>query len=345
MTTSYCSALCSRVSNASLHGVRPRISGRNTTLLYLQRRSLFQRTGVDERDRLQLVRQRRRRRSLGTSTILTPIIIASDEVRHFSTTSQNNNENSKSNSNSNKQHQPQQQTPTDKVSMTIARLQQQHNPYDDAIARLPHGAQLHLDFFGEPVTFLGADRPSVVNKREQEDTLSSAIASLDGFLVGVASKGKAFTGGGEEDGVSVQAAHSAALAWADLLRFAALWNQETLTTTTTSETMKDAGTTRQAPMLVHVALAPLLAQTGVAYLHHLDHLLRQVDSGIETADDKLKHNSIWDLVHRAAAMHENEDLHPRKDLICKRWIVCCVMITSGPCWFCNGIFSFVLVIH
>lgn len=52
------------------------------------------------------------------------------------------------------------------------------------------------------VTFLGL---------RDEDNIQNAVASLDRFVIGVSTKGKAFTGGGEEDGLSIQSAHSAAL--------------------------------------------------------------------------------------------------------------------------------------
>ena len=130
------------------------------------------------------------------------------------------------------------------------------NSYEKAISELPDGAQIHLDFFGEPVTFQGISRA---------DKIPNAVASLDGFIIGVASKGKAFTGGGEEEGLGVQAAHSAALAWAELLRHASVWNR----------------TGKTAPMLSYVAVAPLLAQTGVGYLEYIDNLLGQVESGVE----------------------------------------------------------------
>jgi hypothetical protein len=92
-------------------------------------------------------------------------------------------------------------------------------------------------------------------------------------MIGVASKGKAFTGGGEEDGVSVQSAHSAALAWAaEPLRNAAIWNKNNNTSNKPT-----AAEVPAALMLIHVAVAPVLTQTWMAYLHHLDGFLRQVD--------------------------------------------------------------------
>jgi hypothetical protein len=57
--------------------------------------------------------------------------------------------------------------------------------FEQAISELPKGAQIHLDFFGEPVTFFGVSG---------EDKIQNAVASLDRFVIGIASKGKAFTG-------------------------------------------------------------------------------------------------------------------------------------------------------
>lgn len=57
--------------------------------------------------------------------------------------------------------------------------------FEEAIAKLPEGAQLHLDFFGEPVSFFGITGG---------DNIENVVASLDRFVIGIASKGKAFTG-------------------------------------------------------------------------------------------------------------------------------------------------------
>lgn len=120
---------------------------------------------------------------------------------------------------------------------------------------------MELDFFGEPVTFLGR---SVGDK----DTVSNAMAAMDGFLLCAVSKGKTCTGGGEEGGLEVQSAHSAAIVWAEALRYAAVWNQP------------EEGKARTAPMLAVVAVAPVLAQAGVAYVKHLDTLLKQAKSRV-----------------------------------------------------------------
>lgn len=52
------------------------------------------------------------------------------------------------------------------------------------------------------MTFLGLSH---------EDNIQNAVASLDRFVIGVSTKGKAFTGGGEDFGLNVKSAHSAAL--------------------------------------------------------------------------------------------------------------------------------------
>jgi hypothetical protein len=161
----------------------------------------------------------------------------------------------------------------------------QTDPYERAVAELPEGAQIHLDFFGEPVTFFGVSA---------QDNISNVVASLDVFEIGVATKGKAFTGGGEEDGLPIQAAHSAAQAWSDLLRHASVMNA--------------SSPEKSAPMMAYVATAPVLAQTGVGYLKYVDSLLAQVESGVEG----LRPIQMFDLAKNAAAMKDHEYLNPRE---------------------------------
>lgn len=86
---------------------------------------------------------------------------------------------------------------------------------DDALAALPKDGRLQFDFFAEPITFLGL---------RSGDHTTNAMAALDGFLLAVASKGRTCTGGGEEQGLEMKAAHSSAIAWAELLRHAKVWN-------------------------------------------------------------------------------------------------------------------------
>lgn len=166
-------------------------------------------------------------------------------------------------------------------------VQKNQNSYERVLSELPEGAQIHLDFFGEPVTFFGVSG---------KDKILNAVASLDGFVIGAASKGKSFHGGGEEEGLGVQAAHSAALAWSELLRHASIWNTT------------PAGSEKSAPMLTYVAVAPMLAQTGVGYMKYVDHLLGQVDSGVEG----LPPIQMFPLAEKAASMKDHEHLNPRE---------------------------------
>jgi hypothetical protein len=163
------------------------------------------------------------------------------------------------------------------------------DPYERALQELPDGAQIHLDFFGEPVTFMGVSQ----QQPQGDGAITKAVASLDGFVIGVATKGKSFTGGGEEEGIFVQGAHSAALAWSELLRHASLWNSRR---------------GRSAPMLAYVAVAPMLVQTGVGYVSYVDHLLSKVDSGVEG----LPPIQLLPLAMEAASRKDDDHLNPRE---------------------------------
>jgi hypothetical protein len=128
---------------------------------------------------------------------------------------------------------------------------------------LPDHARLELDFFGEPVTFQG------LNSADNNKTVTTAMGALDGFLLTVVSKGKSSIGGGDEAGLEIKSAHSVAVSWSELLRHAAVWNAS----------QEDGTNRRAAPMLAVVAVAPVLAQAGIAYVRHLDSLLKQAKPG------------------------------------------------------------------
>ena len=171
--------------------------------------------------------------------------------------------------------------------------------YEQALAELPEGSQIHLDFFGEPVTFLGA-------AHHKKKEIANAVAALDGFEIGVLSKGRAFTGGGEEDGLEIQAAHSAAIAWSELLRHAAIWNPNELPVTV--EEADNTTSITAAPMLIYVAIAPMIAQTGVGYVGFVDHLLGQVNSGVEG----LPPIQLMKLAKIAVSMKDHVHLNARE---------------------------------
>lgn len=113
------------------------------------------------------------------------------------------------------------------------------------------GTTTELDFFGEPTTFRAGPLQHV----------SNAMAAYDGFLLCVVSKGKTCFGGGDEHGLETQSSHSVALAWAEALRHASVWNQP--------------NEEKSSPMMAVVTVAPVLIQAGMAYVKNLDNLLKQ----------------------------------------------------------------------
>lgn len=61
-------------------------------------------------------------------------------------------------------------------------------------------------------------------------------------------------------------------------------------------------------MLAYIAVAPLLVQTGVGYISYVDHLLKQVPSGV----DGLPSLQMLILARNAANARENENLNQRE---------------------------------
>jgi hypothetical protein len=81
-------------------------------------------------------------------------------------------------------------------------------------------------------------------------------------------------------------------AWADLLRHATIWNSNE----------------KSAPMLAYIAVVPLLVQTSVSYINYIDHLLLQVESGV----DGLPSLQLMLLAEKAAAAKDDENLNQRE---------------------------------
>jgi hypothetical protein len=152
---------------------------------------------------------------------------------------------------------------------------------------LPKDGQLQMDFFGEPVTFLGLSKG---------DKTTNAMAAADGFLLATVSKGLSCTGGGGEAGLEATSAHAAALSWSEICRHATVWNHP--------------DTQKSAPMLAYVAVAPVLAQAGIAYVRHLDTLLAQAKTGAPG----LATIQMESLIDCAIAERENPYLNPRERL-------------------------------
>ena len=112
------------------------------------------------------------------------------------------------------------------------------------------------DFFGETVTFIQSSSNAALS-------LNEAMEALDTFQLCVITRGKTCTEGGDSEGDSIQASHSAAIAWAELLRQAHAHNNSS---SKTEEIIV-------APMMAVAAVAPLICQTGVDYVRYLDRCL------------------------------------------------------------------------
>lgn len=202
--------------------------------------------------------------------------------------------------------------------------QRQQEYYGAPQEALPHHGKLETDFFGEPVTFLGVpqrrDRDSNDDDDDSYDGSSSsstitanAMAALDGFLLGAVSKGRTCVGGGSEGGLEAQGSHSVALAWAEALRHAAVWNHQTPLQHSKIDhdsTIQPPQHHRSAPMLVVVTVAPVLVQTGVAYVRHLDALLEHAKPGAPG----LPTIQMLQLAENAAALKDDPHLHWRERL-------------------------------
>jgi hypothetical protein len=145
--------------------------------------------------------------------------------------------------------------------------------------------QIHVDFFGEPVTFLNAKR---------RDTTTNAMAALDGFVLAVITKGQTALQGGDEAGQFVRSAHAASVAWAEMLKHASVWNHPK--------------SDQHAPMLAYIAVAPLIAVAGVGYMKHLDTLLIQAKPGAPGMPRVQMH----DMALEALTLKDNPRLNNRE---------------------------------
>ena len=107
-----------------------------------------------------------------------------------------------------------------------------------------------MDFFGEPVTF-------TMSKSSNASLRQEVMAVHDEYLLGVLSYGKMCRGGGGDEGLEVQAAHSFAMVYAKFLNVL-FENYEEF---------------QFAPKLAVAAVMPMLASAGVDYVRHVDGLL------------------------------------------------------------------------
>jgi hypothetical protein len=190
---------------------------------------------------------------------------------------------------------------------------------------------VHLDFFGEPVTFAtaaadpGSNKSSTATTATNKAMTSRAMAAYDGHLLTVVTRGLSAIGGGEEEGLEVQAAHASALSWSEALRFAAAWNATAVEEEDDGDDEEERSTDRavqSCPMLAVVTVAPLLAQAGVAYASHLDQLLqhtRPAAPGLPSLSFvRIARSAVERLHHRhdhpsdrSSGLSDREGLHLR----------------------------------
>ncbi len=180
---------------------------------------------------------------------------------------------------------------------------------------------VEFDFFGEPVTFW-EDSPNAAATNLHQ-IRSNSMAAMDGFLLCVVTKGKTCTMGGMEGGLEIKSAHSAAIAWAEALTNSMVWNYRS------DDDDDDDGnddddddddddrtegiipfeSTMIAPMLAVVTVAPVLAQTGAAYVQHLDVLLRQCQSRVPGLPPVQMMNMAY---HAVQYKDDTEHFNPRE---------------------------------
>lgn len=138
-----------------------------------------------------------------------------------------------------------------------------------------------MDFFGEPLTFLKHESTSA--------STTETLLAFDAHLIQIISKGRAYNDGGDEFGISIKAAHSSAIVWADLIRHCLQWTKRDTTGALIS----------YSPMLTVAAFSPLLANSGVSYLKEIDAKYFELDvSFLEVIEAAVKRRSCDSLLIR-----------------------------------------------
>ena len=157
-------------------------------------------------------------------------------------------------------------------------------------------AHQDMDFFGEPLTFFKTGRTE--NKpTDKSFSVEDTIFSFDTFVSQYITRGKSSNDGGNEHGLSAQAAHSTAIPWSDLLlnlmRLCYIENDKWKC---------------EAPMLACAAISPILALGGSAYLKLLDesYLLNMKPSFTDMAQAAV---STLDNEHALGVLSVREKYH------------------------------------
>ena len=118
-----------------------------------------------------------------------------------------------------------------------------------------------FDFFGEPITFINIKEDDTANNKNSNDDRQLLCQRHDEFMLGVLSRGKSCSGGGGDEGIEVQSAHSLAMVYAPFLIHLS-----------SSEKVNSNG---NAPRLVVSAVMPMLVNAGLEYVKKVDLLFRE----------------------------------------------------------------------
>jgi hypothetical protein len=159
--------------------------------------------------------------------------------------------------------------------------------------------KMEVDFFGEPVSFFVSDSADISPK-----VMGNVMGALNGGLLAAISKGLSCTHGGDEAGLEMKSTHASAVIWTELLRFAAVWNQGS------NSNSNQLSSLLSCPMLAVIAVAPILVNTGIAYVRHIDTLLKHT----KRAAPGLPPVQMYDIATNAAKCRNNKGLDPREKL-------------------------------
>jgi hypothetical protein len=160
--------------------------------------------------------------------------------------------------------------------------------------------QEETDMFGESVTLLThAQGPTRV---EIED----AMSALDEFQIGIVSRGKSFSDGGDSEGEAPQACHASAIAWSALLRQArkaCVGLDSSQEGRSTCDPPSPDHLRCEVPMLVVAAVTPLLVHTGLPYLRYLDRCIQRYTTPGDHDNIHLENMAHCALHQLSAAPH------------------------------------------
>ncbi|KAL3789919.1 hypothetical protein HJC23_010604 [Cyclotella cryptica] len=209
---------------------------------------------------------------------------------------------------------------------------------ENQLEYLPEGITRQTDFFGEGLTFIknlnrgyiptndqstenhlqmpNSSNPhsshpsnSIQPQSTSHANLSDAISSFDNMSLCIISKGSAnIHNGNDGEGPQLRAMHASAMAWADLLTHSYEWNCG-------GEWSNPLGGVTAAPMLAVVAVAPVVAQGGIHYLHRIDALLASSSSSSSLAENRRNATSLLDMA-RYATSFRDVFVSSRVDSVC-----------------------------